>query len=120
MYVFLSAFLPVCLCVLSAVVWSVWLRAIREDAYLELGDAPTPEIMRVNLAQVGGESSCAVTPGGGGVLVLLLAVLAMGEGRVDVVIGADLVLGFGWMLFCCCSRCCRCRCCCCCQGCGLT
>ncbi|CAM9865564.1 unnamed protein product, partial [Laminaria digitata] len=27
-------------------------RLFREDAYLELGDAPTPEIMRVNLAQV--------------------------------------------------------------------
>lgn len=35
-------------------------RAGREDAYLELGDTPIPEILRVNLAQVRGQGTVMV------------------------------------------------------------
>lgn len=39
-------------CVLASPAFVVLFSCRREDSYLELGDAPTPEILRVNLAQV--------------------------------------------------------------------
>ena len=39
-------------CVLASPAFVVLFARRREDSYLELGDAPTPEILRVNLAQV--------------------------------------------------------------------